>query len=69
MQGGVLDGCEYEDFLYVQRVGVAAPFMLAKLFKHHFVGLGSIVNISSTRAFQSQPNTESIRPPKAALQP
>ncbi len=67
MQGGVLDGCEYEDFLYVQRVGVAAPFMLAKLFKDHFVGLGSIVNISSTRAFQSQPNTESYTAAKGGI--
>ncbi|MCA4532281.1 SDR family oxidoreductase [Bacteroides xylanisolvens] len=67
MQGGVLDGCEYEDFLYVQRVGVAAPFMLAKLFKDHFIGLGSIVNISSTRAFQSQPNTESYTAAKGGI--
>jgi len=67
MLGGVLDGCEYEDFLYVQRVGVAAPFMLAKLFKDHFIGLGSIVNISSTRAFQSQPNTESYTAAKGGI--
>lgn len=67
MQGGVLDGCEYEDFLYVQRVGVAAPFMLAKLFKDHFIGLGSIVNISSTRAYQSQPNTESYTAAKGGI--
>lgn len=67
MQGGVLGGCEYEDFLYVQRVGVAAPFMLAKLFKDHFIGLGSIVNISSTRAYQSQPNTESYTAAKGGI--
>lgn len=24
-KGGILSGCTYEDFLYVQRVGVAAP--------------------------------------------
>ena len=39
MQGGVLDGCEYEDFLYVQRVGVAAPFMLASLTQQGTLGL------------------------------
>ena len=59
MRGGILKGCDYEDFLYIQQVGVVAPFMLSKLFKDHFCGVGSIVNISSTRAFQSQPNTES----------
>lgn len=25
MHGGILEGCDYEDFLYIQRVGVAAP--------------------------------------------
>ena len=40
MHGGILEGCDYEDFLYIQRVGVAAPYMLAKLFKDHFCGLG-----------------------------
>ena len=55
MRGGILSDCEYEDFLYVQRVGVVAPYMLARLFKDHFQGMGAIVNISSTRAFQSQP--------------
>ena len=47
MHGGILEGCDYDDFLYVQRVGVAAPYMLSKLFKDHFQGLGSIVNLSS----------------------
>lgn len=51
MHGGILEGCDYDDFLYIQRVGVAAPYLLAKLFKDHFRGMGSIVNISSTRAF------------------
>lgn len=27
--GGILSNCSYEDFLYVQRVGVAAPYFLA----------------------------------------
>lgn len=67
MHGGILEGCDYEDFLYVQRVGVAAPYLLTKLFKDHFQGLGSIVNISSTRAFQSQPNTESYTAAKGGI--
>lgn len=67
MHGGILDGCDYDEFLYVQRVGVAAPYMLARLFKDHFQGVGSIVNISSTRAFQSQPNTESYTAAKGGI--
>lgn len=64
---GILSGCDYEDFLYVLRVGVAAPYLLARLFKDHFVGLGSIVNVSSTRAFQSQPDTESYTAAKGGI--
>lgn len=67
MHGGILGGCDYEDFLYIQRIGVAAPYLLAKLFKNHFHGMGSIVNISSTRAFQSQPNTESYTAAKGGI--
>lgn len=67
MNGGLLGGCSYDDFMYVQRVGVAAPFWLASLFKDHFQGLGSIVNISSTRAFQSQADTESYTAAKGGI--
>lgn len=66
-RGGILGGCSYDDFLYVQRVGVAAPYMLSLLFKDHFNGLGSIVNLSSTRAFQSQPDTESYTAAKGGI--
>ena len=67
MRGGILSDCAYEDFLYVQRVGVVAPYMLARLFKDHFQGMGAIVNISSTRAFQSQPDTESYTAAKGGI--
>ena len=59
MNGGILSGCSYEDFMYVQKVGVAAPYWLTVLFKEHFSKGASIVNISSSRAFQSQADTES----------
>lgn len=65
--GGILDDCSYDQFLYVQRVGVVAPYMLTLLFKNHFCGLGSIINVSSTRAFQSQPNTESYTAAKGGI--
>ena len=67
MLGGVLENCNYEDFMYVQRVGVTAPFWLSRLFKNHFIGMGSIVNIASSRAFQSQPNTESSTAAKGGI--
>jgi NAD(P)-dependent dehydrogenase (short-subunit alcohol dehydrogenase family) len=65
--GGILSNCSYEDFLYVQRVGVAAPYFLALSFKDYFSGAGAIVNISSTRAFQSQANTESYTAAKGGI--
>ena len=65
--GGILGKCSYEDFMYVQRVGVAAPYFLSLLFKDCFSGAGSIVNISSTRAFQSQANTESYTAAKGGI--
>jgi len=59
-RGGLLSGCSYEDFEYVQRVCVTAPFYLTQLLiqKNLLAPNASIVNISSTRASQSQPNTE-----------
>ncbi len=65
--GGILSNCSYEDFLYVQRVGVVAPYFLALSFKDYFSGAGAIVNISSTRAFQSQVNTESYTAAKGGI--
>lgn len=67
MKGGILSGCSYEDFLYVQRVGVAAPYLLSKLFMHHFAGVGSIVNLSSTARFSRSRIPKHIRLPKGAL--
>lgn len=66
-RGGILSECSYEDFLYVQKIGVVAPYFLTKLFLPHFSSQGSIVNISSTRAFQSQPDTESYTAAKGGL--
>jgi len=64
---GILSGCCYEDFNYVLRVGVTAPYMLSKLFLPVFSKEASIVNISSTRAFQSQANTESYTAAKGGI--
>ncbi len=64
---GGIHSCCYEDFLYVQRVGVAAPFMLTKLLSGHFRSGGAVVNISSTRACQSQADTESYTAAKGGI--
>ena len=57
----------YEDFEYAQRVGVTAPFYLAKLFAPHFAKGGAIVNISSSRDRMSQPQSESYAAAKGGI--
>jgi NAD(P)-dependent dehydrogenase (short-subunit alcohol dehydrogenase family) len=64
---GGLGDCSYDDFNYVLRVGVAAPFLLTQLFMRHFNAPASIVNISSTRQLMSQPNTESYTAAKGGI--
>lgn len=65
-KGGLYDA-SYDDFLYVQKVGVLAPFILSKCFTPYFNHNGTIVNIASTRAFQSQENTECYSAAKGGL--
>lgn len=62
-----IDECTYEEFAYAQRVGVAAPFYLAKLFRAHFAKGASIVNISSSRDRMSQPQSESYTAAKGGI--
>ena len=62
-----IDQCSYEEFEYAQRVGVTAPFYLAKLFAPHFTPGGSIVNISSSRDRMSQPQSESYTAAKGGI--
>lgn len=64
--GGVKT-CSYQDFNYVLRVGISAPFMLTKLFMEHFSEGACIVNISSSRDRMSQPNTESYSAAKGGI--
>ena len=59
--------CSYEEFLYAQKVGVAAPFYLSKLFMSHFSDGAAIVNISSSRDRQSQPESESYTAAKGGI--
>jgi len=64
---GIVSGCGYDDFNYVLKVGVTAPYMLAKLFNDYFNEGAAIVNISSTRAFMSQADTESYTAAKGGI--
>lgn len=64
---GGIENCSYEDFNYVLRIGVSAPFMLTKLFLNNFNKGAAIVNISSSRARMSQANTESYTAAKGGI--
>lgn len=64
---GGLNNCSYEDFNYVLRVGVSAPFYLTQQLMPYFSQGASVVNISSTRAFMSQANTESYTAAKGGI--
>ncbi|MCL1994639.1 MAG: SDR family oxidoreductase [Defluviitaleaceae bacterium] len=66
---GLLSNCTREDFDYVQRVGVTAPYYLvSSLVKANALAEGaSIVNIVSTRANQSQADTESYSAAKGGI--
>lgn len=62
-----LSDCTWDEFNYALQVGVAAPFMLTKLFREHFAPGASIVNISSSRDRMSQPETESYTAAKGGI--
>ena len=62
-----IDKCTFEEFRYALDVGVTAPFYLTKLFLPYFSKGASIVNISSTRDRQSQPQSESYTAAKGGI--
>ena len=62
-----ITNASYEDFEYALKVGVTAPFYLAKIFAPHFNDGGSIINISSSRDRMSQPETESYTAAKGGI--
>ncbi len=64
---GILSDCGYDDFNEVLHIGITAPYMLTKLFLPFFNTDGAVVNISSTRAFQSQRDTESYTAAKGGI--
>jgi NAD(P)-dependent dehydrogenase (short-subunit alcohol dehydrogenase family) len=64
---GGLETCTGDDFNYVLKVGITAPFLLTRLFLDHFNSPASIVNISSTRHLMSQADTESYTAAKGGI--
>ncbi|MDO5570458.1 MAG: SDR family oxidoreductase [Bacteroidales bacterium] len=62
-----IDECSYEEFEYALRVGVTAPFYLAKLFDNYWNKNACIINISSSRDRMSQPQTESYSASKGGI--
>ena len=62
-----IDECSYEEFNYALRVGASAPFYLAKRLKDKLSDNSVIINITSTRANQSMPYSESYAAAKGAL--
>ncbi len=64
---GLLSGCSFEDFNQVLKAGVTAPYMLTRLLLPHFSERAAVVNIGSTRALMSQPDTESYTAAKGGI--
>ena len=64
---GGLETCGYEDFVEVLKVGLAAPYYLTRLLAPHFAPGACVINLSSTRAFQSQAGTESYTAVKGGI--
>ena len=66
-KGGIKSGCSFEEFNYVLKLGITAPYMLSKLLLDNFNSGASIINISSTRSKMSQENTESYSAAKGGI--
>jgi NAD(P)-dependent dehydrogenase (short-subunit alcohol dehydrogenase family) len=64
--GGLLTS-SYEGFMHTLSVNLVAPFYLSKLIEPMMNLKSSIINIGSTRAFQSQKDTESYSASKGGI--
>lgn len=64
---GIHSGCSWDDFNAVFNTGVTAPYYLCLLLKDIFAEGASVVNIASSRAFMSQPDTESYSAAKGGI--
>lgn len=64
---GILDDCDLDGFRDALEVGVVAPYHFISLLKDHMADHASMINIVSTRAFQTQKNNEAYASAKGAL--
>lgn len=64
---GIQSGCSYEAFNEILHLGITAPYYLTLKLKDHFTPGASVVNIASTRAHQSQADTESYSAAKGGI--
>ena len=62
-----LPDCSWEEFNNALMVGVAAPYMLTRLFMEHFAPGAAIVNISSSRDRMSMPGSEAYTAAKGGI--
>lgn len=62
-----IDECSYDEFLYAMQVGVVAPYYLVKLLKDYMNDGACIINMSSSRDRQSQPQSESYSAAKGGI--
>lgn len=67
-KGGILSNASYDDFDEVLSVGLKAPYYLSLLFRDDLKKQnGNIINIASTRAYMSEPNSETYASAKGGI--
>ena len=65
---GILTDLSYEEFDYTLSVGLKPPYELSRLCKNELVkNRGRIINIASSRAFQSEPDSEAYSSTKGGI--
>lgn len=65
---GILSDLSYKEFDYTLSVGLKAPYELSRLCKKELVkNHGRIINIASSRAFQSEPDCEAYASAKGGI--
>lgn len=64
---GILSPLDLDQFERILNIGITAPYHLISLCKKYMPSGSSMINIVSTRAFQSQKNTEAYSSAKGGL--
>lgn len=65
---GILSNLDYKGFDYVLSVGLKAPYELSRLCRDELIkNHGRIINIASSRAFQSEPDSEAYASAKGGI--